>query len=58
MEMHYNCPNSKKRDLSSPGNYHPIFILSLLSKLLKRHIYRIISKHPYVHYPISDRQWG
>ena len=43
----------KKGDLSSPGNYRPISILSLLSKLLERHIYRIVLNHLYVHYPIS-----
>jgi len=35
----------QKRDLSSPGNYHPISIFSLLSKLLQRQIYHIVSNH-------------
>ena len=41
-----------------PENYRPISILSLLSKLLERHIYQIISNHLLIYYPISDRQWG
>ena len=50
-------PIPKKGDLSLPENYRPISILSLLSKLLERYIYRIISNHLLIHYPISDRQW-
>ena len=41
-----------------PENYRPISILSLLSKLLERHIHQIISNHLLTHYPISDKQWG
>ena len=48
----------KKGDLSLPENYRPISILSLLSKLLERHIHQIISNHLLIHYPISDKQWG
>ena len=48
----------KKGDLSLPENYCPISILSLLSKLLERHVYQIISNHLLIHHPISDRQWG
>jgi len=31
-------PITKSSDLSSPNNYHPISLLSILSKLLERHI--------------------
>ena len=51
-------PIPKKGDLSLPENYRPISILSLLSKLLERHVYQTISNHLLIHYPISDRQWG
>ena len=51
-------PIPKKGDLSLPVNYRPISILSLLSKLLERHIHQIISNHLLIHYPISDKQWG
>ena len=51
-------PIPKKGDLSLPENYRPISILSLLSKLLERHIHQIISNHLLIHYPISDKQWG
>ena len=39
-----------------PENDRPISILSLLSKLLERHIYEIISNHLHIHYPISDQK--
>jgi len=32
--------------------------LSILSKVLERHIYHIISDHLQSVYPISDSQWG
>lgn len=44
-------PIPKKGHLSSPWNHHSISILSLLSKLFRRHInYCIVSNHLNMHY--------
>ena len=41
-----------------PANYRPISLLSILSKLLEKHIQNCILKHLDEHSPISDNQWG
>ena len=51
-------PVPKSSDLSSPSNYWPISILSILSKILERHVYHIIYQHLCLHHPIYDKQWG
>ena len=51
-------PISKSGDKSDPNNYRPISLLSLLSKLLEKHIYNCIMKHIKDQSPISEKQWG
>ena len=51
-------PVPKSSDHSSPSNYRPISILSILSKLLERHVYGLIFYHLRDNCPISSRQWG
>ena len=48
-------PIPKGGDLSNPTNYRPI---SILSKVLEKHVHGIISDHLLLHSPISDQQWG
>ena len=51
-------PIPKSADKRNPGNYRPISLLPVLSKLLERHIFSLLSKHLDQSHPISDSQWG
>ena len=51
-------PIPKSGDKSHPNNYRPISLLSILSKLLEKHIYRLILDHVEEQSPISGKQWG
>ena len=51
-------PVPKSGDMSSPSNYRPISILSIVSKLLERHVYQLLFQHLRTNYPISSKQWG
>ena len=42
----------------SPTNYRPISLLSVLSKLLERHVHKILTEHFCTHHPLSNSQWG
>ena len=51
-------PIPKSADNTSPTNYRPISLLSVLSKLLERHMYSQITSHLETHHPLSTSQWG
>ena len=51
-------PVPKSKNLNSPASYRPISILSIISKIMERCVYRIIYDHLRNFYPISARQWG
>ena len=51
-------PIPKSHDHSVPGNYRPISLLSVLSKLLEMHIRNLLIDHLKNHYPLSAHQWG
>ena len=51
-------PVPKAGDTSSVSNYRPISILSVVSKLLEKHIHRLLFDHLCNKYPLSSRQWG
>ena len=51
-------PIPKSGDRSDPNNYQPISLLSILSKLLEKHIYNCIVNHVEEQSPISEKQWG
>ena len=43
---------------TNPSNYRPISILPLLSKLLERHVYNLLSAHFLENFPLSPCQCG
>ena len=51
-------PVPKSSNHSSPTDYRPISLLSILSKLLERHVHGIIAEHVEAHRPLSTSQWG
>ena len=44
--------------MKNPSNYRLISLLSILSKVLERHIFSLVSEHLLKHDIISDSQWG
>ena len=42
----------------SLSSYRPISLLPVVSKLLERHIYGLLSDHLAIAQPLSDHQWG
>ena len=52
-------PISKSNDNTDlPNNCRPISLLSVLSKLLERHVHKLLADHLSTHYPLSNSQWG
>ena len=51
-------PIPKSANNTSPTNYRPISLLSVLSKLLERHMYSQITSHLETHHHLSTSQWG
>ena len=48
------------KDSNKPSNYRPISLLSILSKLLKRHsyMYKLVYEHLESTIPLASQQWG
>lgn len=51
-------PIPKESDSTSVSNYRPVSVLSVISKLLERHMHSLISCHIETFYPIASHQWG
>ena len=51
-------PVPKGDNSSQPSNYRPISLLSILSKLLERHMHKMIYKHLESTVPLALQQWG
>ena len=51
-------PIHKSSDKGSSKNYRPISLLPILSKLLEKHVYGLLSKHLQLSEPIYDSQFG
>ena len=51
-------PIPKGGDTNQLNNYQPISLLSILSKLLERHMYKHVLKHIEVTMPLALQQWG
>ena len=51
-------PIPKQSLANSPHNYRPVSLLSILSKVLERHVYTAIADHLDEIHLLSDCQWG
>ena len=51
-------PIPKANDHKSPSNYRPISLLSVISKLLERHIHLLVTRHLSDSHPLANTQWG
>ena len=51
-------PIPKKGDSASPSNYIPISLLPILSKVLEKHIVKLLMEFLIESSQISDSQWG
>ena len=49
-------PIPKSSTATTPNDYRPISFLSILSKVLERHVHHIISDHLHVMHPLSNSQ--
>ena len=54
LKMSTVVPIPKSDNHSCPTNYRPISLLSIVSKLLERHVHHVILEE---HFPLSNRQW-
>ena len=55
MERSCITPIPKHGDRTNPSNYHPISLLSILSKLVEKHMAQLLTKHMVVNSPISHQ---
>ena len=51
-------PIPKKSSATMPNNYRPISLLSIVSKVLERHVQTLIIDHLHNHHTLSESQWG
>ena len=51
-------PIPKGGDHSNPSNYRLISLLSVISKMLERHVYYLITEHLSSVHPLANTQWG
>ena len=51
-------PIPKGGDRSNPSNYRPISLLSVVSKMLERHVHHLLIQHLASDHPLANFQWG
>ena len=51
-------PIPKGKEKNKPSNYRPISLLSVFSKLLERHMHKLILNHVESSIPLASQQWG
>eukprot|EP00061_Rhincodon_typus_P002194 g16848.t1 len=52
------CPVYKKQDKSNPANYHPVSLLSIISKVMEGVINSAIKQYLISNNVLSDAQFG
>ena len=57
-KLSHVVPIPKSNDYTNPSNYRPISLLSILSKVLERHIHTVLTEHLSQHHLLSEMQWG
>ena len=57
-KLSHVVPIPKRPGAKSPSEFRPISLLSILSKVLERHIHMLILDHLNQHHPLSNCQWG
>ena len=57
-KLSHVVPIPKQSPANSPDKYRPVSLLSILSKVLERHVYNIIADYLDEIYPLTDYQWG
>ena len=51
-------PIPKSTNHKETTNYRPISLLSIVSKMLERHLHQYVTNHLNEHHPLSNKQWG
>ncbi len=51
-------PIPKTSPATTPNSYRPVSLLSVLSKVLERHVHAIIRDHLHASHPLAESQWG
>ena len=51
-------PIPKKSSATKASTIRPISLLSIVSKVLERHVHTLIMDHLHNHHPLSEFQWG
>ena len=57
-KLSHVVPIPKQSPANSPDKYRPVSLLSILSKILERHMYNVIADHLDESHPLTDCQWG
>ena len=57
-KLSHVVPIPKQSPANSPDYYRPVSLLSILSKVLERHVYNVIADHLDETHLLSDCQWG
>ena len=57
-KLSHVVPIPKQSPANSPDKYRPVSLLSILSKILERHVYNVIADHLDESNPLTDCQWG
>ncbi len=51
-------PIPKTSPATTPNSYRSVSLLSVLSKVLERHVHTVITDHLQTFHPLAESQWG
>ena len=57
-KLSHVVPIPKQSPANSPDKYRPVSLLSILSKVLERHVYNVTADYLDEIHPLTDYQWG